>query len=266
MKTLDRVYANAGVEKEYQKKLDKLVDAMSKSVMYWVLADYSGRTTRQMALAIRKRIKQWDKIFGKDAEKISEWFVRSMKKHTETGMRTSFANAGLKLKKGVPQNIQLGVELENKSLIKSIPEKYFSGVEVVALMALLYNWNKSDLTKELEKRYNITKRRVKTIASDQTHKTNELMKRSICTANGVKYGVWQYTYLSKKPRENHIEMDGTIFDIEKGCPEVGTGEYIFPSERINCSCNFVPVIEEIGDDLRKEVEKRSYYKKIARGL
>lgn len=247
MKTLDRVYANAGVEKEYQKKLDKLVDAMSKSVMYWVLADYSGRTTRQMALAIRKRIKQWDKIFGKDAEKISEWFVRSMKKHTETGMRTSFANAGLKLKKGVPQNIQLGVELENKSLIKSIPEKYFSGVEVVALMALLYNWNKADLTKELEKRYNITKRRVKTIASDQTHKTNELMKRSICTANGVTEARWVYTYRSKTERKDHVEMNGALFDLSKGCYNYYANEYQFPAQLCNCKCDFVPVIKEIGD-------------------
>ena len=64
MKTLKPVLANKGVEKDYKKKLDKLVDSMSASVMYWVLADYKNRTPVQMATAIQKRIKQWKKVFG----------------------------------------------------------------------------------------------------------------------------------------------------------------------------------------------------------
>lgn len=265
MKELKRVYPNKGVEAEYRKKLGKLVDLMSKSVMYWLLADWGGRTAREMSIILRKRIKQWDKVFGKEADKIALWFVKSVKRHTEFGMKTAFREAGLKLKSDVPKNTELGVEIENRSLIRSIPEKYFTGIETVAMMALLYGWSKETLADEIQKRYRITIRRTKIIASDQTHKTTELFKRAVCEESGIYFGKWKYTYLSEKPRESHVEMDGTIFDLRKGCYDKEIGEYIFPSQLVNCKCDFNPIIPEFADDLRKIAEQDTYFKNIARG-
>lgn len=249
MKELKRVYPNKGVEAEYRKKLGKLVDLMSKSVMYWLLSDWGGRTAREMSIILRKRIKQWDKVFGKEADKIALWFVKSVKRHTEFGMKTAFREAGLKLKSDVPKNTELGVEIENKSLIRSIPEKYFTGIETVAMMALLYGWSKETLADEIQKRYRITIRRTKVIASDQTHKTTELFKRAICEESGIRYGRWVYTWRSEKPRESHVEMNGALFDLSKGCYNYYDNEYIFPAQKINCKCDFKPVIFEMGDDI-----------------
>ena len=234
MKELRRVYPNKGVEAEYRKKLGKLVNNMSKSVMYWLLADWGGRTAREMAIILRKRIKQWDKVFGKEAEKIALWFVKSVKKHTEFGMKSAFREAGYKLKADVPKNTELGVEIENKALIKSIPEKYFTGIETIAMMALLYGWSRETLADEIQKRYRITIRRTKLIAADQTHKTTELFKRAICIESNIWLGKWVYTWRSEKPRESHVEMDGTIFDLRKGCYNREDNEYIFPAQKINC--------------------------------
>lgn len=256
MKELRRVYPNKGVEAEYRKRLGKLVDLMSKSVIYWLLADWGGRTAREMAIVLRKRIKQWDKVFGKEAEKISLWFVNSVKRHTEFGMKTAFREVGLKLKNDVPKNVENGVRIENTSLIKSIPEKYFTGIETLAMMALLYGWNKEILADEIKKRYRITIRRTKLIASDQTHKTTELFKRAICQEAGIKYGVWTYTYRSEKPRESHIEMNGAVFDLSKGCYDYYDNEYIFPAQKINCKCDFKPVIFEMGDDINSLIRNK----------
>ena len=265
MKELKRVYPNKGVEAEYRKKLGKLVDLMSKSVMYWLLADWGGRTAREMSIILRKKIKQWDKVFGKEADKIALWFVKSVKRHTEFGMKSAFREAGLKLRSDVPKNTELGVEIENKSLIRSIPEKYFTGIETVSMMALLYGWSKETLADEIQKRYRITIRRTKIIANDQTHKTTELFKRAICQEAGIRFGKWQYTYLSQTPREEHIRMDGRVFDLTVGCYDDKVGEYIFPSQLVNCKCNFVPIIPELGDDMRKIVEKQIYFRNVARG-
>ena len=62
-----------------------------------------------------------------------------------------------------------------------------------------------------------------------------------------------------------MEADGRLFDISKGC--LIDGEYIFPGELINCACSFAPVIEEPGDEeeIKKEIEKNRYYRKIATG-
>ena len=83
---------------------------------------------------------------------------------------------------------------------------------------------------------------------------------------GVKYARWVYTYRSETPRESHVEADGRLFDISKGC--LIDGEYILPGEKINCKCSFRPVIEESGDeeDIKRELEKNRYYKIIARGV
>lgn len=259
MKELKRVPANKGIEKEYKRKIDKLVKAMSASVIYWVLADFGGRTAWQMANAIRKRIKQWDRIFGEQSEKLALWFVKSVKKQTETGMSLAFKNVGYKMKHDTPEEVIKAITYENIELIKSIPEKYFIGIKEIALLSLMYGWSKEKLKSEIEKRDGIVLRRVKNIASDQTHKTTELVKRGLCASNGLKLGKWKYTWRSEHPRENHIQMDGLIFDIETGALTPDGSELIFPAQKINCKCDFVPLIEEYGDDLRKEVEKRAYY-------
>ena len=256
MKELRRVYPNKGVEAEYRSRLKKLVDGMSKSVLYWLLADWGGRTAREMSVVLRKRISQWDKVFGKEAEKIALWFVKSVKRHTEFGMKSAFRSARLKRKTDVPKNVEKGVQIENTALIKSIPEKYFTGIETVAMMALLYGWSKDTLADEINKRYRITIRRTKLIASDQTHKTTELFKRAICQEAGIRYGRWVYTWRSEKPRESHIEMNGALFDLSKGCYDYYDNEYIFPAQKINCKCDFKPVIFEFGDDINELIRNK----------
>jgi len=165
----------------------------------------------------------------------------------------------------IPNNVVNAVELENEDLIKSIPEKYFLGISTVAMMAIMYDWSADMLQKEIEKRHGITWRRIRTIARDQTHKTTELYKKAICDNLGIKYAKWVYTYRSETSRESHVAADGRLFDISKGC--LIDGEYIFPGELINCACSFAPVIEEPGDEeeIKREIEKNRYYKKIARG-
>lgn len=249
MKELKRVPPNKGIEKEYKRKLDKLVKAMSASVMYWVLADFGNRSAWEMANAIRKRVKQWDKIFGDKAEQIALWFVKSVRKQTETGMDLAFKDAGYKMKRQTPEEVIKAVAYENIELIKSVPEKYFIGIKEVALLSLMYGWSKDKLSQELEKRNGIVLRRVKNIASDQTHKTTELIKRGISLNNGIRYAKWVYTWRSETPRENHIMMDGLVYDMEKGALTPEGDEIIFPGQKINCKCDFRPVIPEYGDNL-----------------
>lgn len=264
MKELRKVPPNKGVEIEYRKKLKKLLQAMSASVMYWILADYDGKTAVEMAMAIRKRVKQWDKIFGDEAEKIALWFVNKVRKHTEVGMAGAFRAVGYKMRKATPERVIKAVEIENTELIKSIPEKYFVGVKEVAMLAIVYGWSKEKLRIELQKRFDIADRRIKNIVSDQSYKTASVIKMELAKNNGIYTARWKYTYLSQEPRENHIQMDGKLFDVRVGCIEEGTGELVFPSQRINCKCSFNPVILEYGDDVSKEIEKNSYYANITR--
>lgn len=263
MKILGQIKKNKGIEVEYRKRLDKLIDAMDKSVMYWILADFGNRTAKEMALAIRKRVKQWDKVFGDKAGDIALWFAKTAKKHTETGFRMALGELGIDRSPKVDSDTFNAVKIENEDLIKSIPEKYFTGIETVAMLSLLYNWDKNRLKEELEKRHGIVERRAKTIASDQTHKSNIVFKRAICEALGISKAKWIYTYRSETPRESHVAADGKVFDLDTGC--LIDGEYIYPGEKINCKCDFRAIIPEVGEDVSREIEKNRYYRRVARG-
>lgn len=266
MKKVRQVYANRGVEAEYRKRLDKLINAMSKSVMYWLMVDFNNKSAVEMAKAIQKRIKQWKKIFGDKSEPMALWFVQSIKKYTESGMRMAFRDVGITYPMRIPNNVINAVKIENDDLIKSIPEKYFDGIQTVCMLSLLYGWDKDRFKDELVKRQEITERRAKTIARDQSHKVNQIFKISMCKSIGVNKAMWRYTYVSQKPRETHIQMDGTLFDLDVGCYDPAVGRYIFPSELINCSCDFVPVIEDYKGEFDKIIQKNAYYQKIASGV
>lgn len=258
---LKQVPPNKGTENEYARKLKKLAVAMVASVMYWTLADYGKRTAYEMATALRKRVRKWDKLFGKDAERIAEWFVKSVRKQTEVGMAKSFKAVGRKMRPA-PEFVMDAIRLENVDLIRSIPRKFFEGILEVAVMSIIYSWTKEKLKEELQKRADIMNRRIINIVSDQNHKTTALIKKEICKRNGVKYAKWKYTWRSETPREHHIEANGAIFEIEKGC--LIEGEYILPTEKINCKCDFTPVLPEYDDDMREEIEKNVYYRRMAR--
>lgn len=263
MKILRQVKKNKGVEVEYRKRLEKLIDAMDKSVMYWILADYGNRTAREMSIAIQKRVKQWNDVFGDKAGDMALWFANSVRKHTEIGFKMALGEQGIDKSPKVSQDTFNAVKIENEDLIRSIPEKYFTGIETVAMMSLLYNWDKEELKENIEKRHEVTLRRAKTISSDQANKANNIFMIDMCERMNIMKAIWTYTYRSEKPRESHIAANGTIFDIDKGC--LIDGEYILPGELYGCKCSFTPIIPEVGDDVRKEIEKNVYYKWIARG-
>jgi uncharacterized protein with gpF-like domain len=247
MKVIRQVYANKGVEADYRKRLKNLVNKMNKIVLMWILANAGTKTANQITKELIKFVKKYRKIFGSEGDKIVRKFVKDMEKHATIGMKNAFAEAGLNVRPNISDRVKSAVYFENKGLVSSIPEKYFDGIQTILMMAILYGWTKGDLTKAIKKRYIITERRVRVITSDQTHKTNEIFKRSICEELGVKKARWVYTWRSEKPRENHVEMDGAVYDMDKGCYDYYSDDYIQPAQLYNCKCSFRPIIEEIGD-------------------
>ena len=136
MKRIRQVLANKGVEAEYRKKMENLIDAMNKSVLYWLLIDVSSKTPAQVAKQLQKRIKQWKKVFGSHSDKVAMWFVNSMKKHTEYGMKRAFLESGYNVVPKVKKDVEQAVRIENSGLLNSIPDKYFDGIEVVQVKNL----------------------------------------------------------------------------------------------------------------------------------
>jgi len=98
------------------------------------------------------------------------------------------------------------------------------------------------LTKAIEKRTGITKRRAARIALDQNNKATAVMVRTRALELGVTKARWLHSAGGKTPRPEHVKFSGQTFDLAKG-HDFNNGEgVVWPGTAINCRCVSVPIV------------------------
>ena len=108
---------------------------------------------------------------------------------------------------------------ENVSLIRSIPEKYFTEVEGMVYRAVARGGDRKALADEIEanfgKRHGITR---------------------------ITEGEWVHSGGGHKPRQSHVKAgkERKRFKLSEGC--LIDGEYIMPGQLPNCGCTWKPVL------------------------
>ncbi len=265
-KKLRAIRPNKGIEMDYRKKLAALIARMQKEAQREILRAYQGEEAQIAADAVPANVlyrlvrglrDKYQKLFNKKARSLSLWFVNSVDRYTEVALKGALrhyqsekfqqelSDLGLlhdfKRTPALTNTVQSFVH-ENVNLIKSIPEKYFTEVEGMVMRGIRdgkpFNW----VNNEMAKRYGITTRRAVMIARDQNHKATEQLNRTRQLGLGVKRGMWQHATGVKEPRHSHEQANGKIFDLDKGLKI--DGDYIFPGEKINCHCFFIPLLED----------------------
>lgn len=135
---------------------------------------------------------------------------------------------------------------ENVSLIRSIPEKYFTEVEGMVYRAVARGGDRKLLADEIErnfgKRHGITRRRAEFIARDQTRKATSALSAARQQAAGIVEGEWVHSGGGNKPRHSHVKAgrERKRFKLSEGC--LIDGEYIMPGQLPNCGCVWRPVL------------------------
>ena len=143
MKIIRAVKPNAGIQLAYQRDMEKLIDDVNRSVVYWVRKEYRKREPQiamdsaasAMGKILARLFKYWlDKWTGR-ANSIAERFIRSNKKKTQSSYVEAFKAAGFTVKPNPGRILNDTVEAliaENVALITSIPERYFSEITELA--------------------------------------------------------------------------------------------------------------------------------------
>src|SRR5690606_26092523 len=133
---------------------------------------------------------------------------------------------------------------ENVSLIKSIPEKYFTDVTGSVMRSITTGQGIKDLITQIEKYDGITERRAKNIALDQTRKAYNMINKQRMMTAGFKKFKWLHSGGGQHPRKDHIAMNGNVYSFDD-LPVIDkkTGERGIPSQLINCGCVMQPVYE-----------------------
>jgi uncharacterized protein with gpF-like domain len=253
-KRLRPIHPSAGLQIAYQRRLDRLIREMNRSLFYWLRAAYRNNTpeiaqdaspARAILAAFRRVARRVQSTFNEAAAKLAGWFTASSKRHTDAAMKQSLKQAGytveFKLTPAMNDVLQATIA-QNVSLIKSIASQHLTDVEGLVMRAVQSGYDLKTLSDELEKRFQLPRHRAELIARDQTSKANSALVRLRQIESGIKKAQWLHSGAGHHPRPGHVKAsrDKLIYDVAKGA--FIDNEYIFPGQLINCRCVSIPVI------------------------
>lgn len=250
---------SASVEAHYAHMLDLLILRMAAETRRTLEALFSSTAAQEYfaqdaSIASQARIlasalrKKFDKLFADAAPPIAETLVERSNKTASAALHTSIQRmtAGVTLPTTALQGplgeiLQASIQ-ENVALIKSIPQKYLSGVEGAVMRSITTGKGLADLVPYLADAKGITLRRARFIAGDQTKKCFE----NISSARMKTLGLLRFEWLhvaSNHPRKTHLAMAGNIYNLSEGAYDSDVERNILPGELPGCRCKKVPIIE-----------------------
>jgi SPP1 gp7 family putative phage head morphogenesis protein len=129
----------------------------------------------------------------------------------------------------------------NSNLITSLPDQMLSRVETTVLSSVQSGETVGNITKELMKQVEITKKRAAVIARDQVLSFHADLNRLRQEEVGVEEYIWR-TSGDGSVRPEHAELDGQKFKWSDPPPSGPNGEPMHPGEPIQCRCASEPVL------------------------
>ena len=251
---------SAGLQERYKERLvkvvEKMADQVEKELRRLFKKDHAieffaqdASISSQARILTNALISKFNKIFAELSKPLAEQMISEADKASSLALHSSLKDlsGGLSLK-----TTSLSPELvdilsasvtENVSLIKTISSKYLSGVQGAVMRSITTGGGMEDLIPYLQRSKEITKRRAKMIAYDQTRKAFNSLNKGRMDTLGIKEYEWLHSGGSNHPRKDHIRMSGNIYSLDD--PPVidqRTGERGIPGQAPNCRCRMLPVI------------------------
>jgi len=249
-KVLPPVHPNKGIEAELRKTLDKLIAEMHKSVLYWLQAAYrknppelaqDASPAKTLQAAMKKLSKRWEDRFKDAAPKLASYYATKISKRVDGRLEKILGDAGFSIKFTMSKEMNDAMQAtvgEQVGLIKSIAEHHLNEVEGLVMRSVTAGRDLKYLTDQLQKRYDITRRRAKFIARDQVEKATATITRVRQQSAGIKEAIWRHSGGGRHPREEHVRWgrEKKTYDIAKGMWSEVDKERVWPGGPINCRC------------------------------
>ena len=260
---LKPVRYNAGNMIWYRREMNKMIRAMNKEVrgrMVEILSRHEVAINNDMANDALNPVQvikdafgmlsaKWVKRFAREAFKLATQMADRTIRSADRGLQATANQEGFAIRMQWTEAMTQGKDAiiaENVSLIRSIPEKYFTEVEGMVYRSVARGGDRKQLVDELmssfSKREGITLRRAKNIANDQVRKATSSLSAIRQQAAGITHGIWVHSHGGSDPRKLHVKADGKVFKLSEGLP-VGdnNGNMVKPGEEINCRCSWRPI-------------------------
>lgn len=257
-KALRPVHPNLGIEAAYRKRLDSLIEAMHRSVVYWLRASYRANEPRILALdetpadalrrSMRKLSSRWLKKFDDAAEALADYFTLSVEKRSSAALKKILRDGGMSVEfkmTPVMRDVVDATVHANVSLIRSLPAKYFLEIEGIVMRSVQTGRDLGQLADDLQQRLGVTKRRAALIARDQNNKATAAFNRVRLQEVGITECIWVHSGAGREPRPTHQKAgrERTRFSVSKGWYDPAVKQFIQPGELISCRCTCRPVVK-----------------------
>lgn len=273
--SLPPVQPNAGIRAEYARRLAMLVGEMHNSVLYWLSAAYKAHEPEMAqdavpAVELRKKIrtlaKRWQKRFDLLGPEVAKLFADGNRARADRVFASQLRKNGLAVKfrmTDTMRDVMHATVGENVALIKSIPQQYFTQLEVAVMQSASAGRDLQSLTQAIGDKVDLsrirmgrkpgesdkslaarTQRRTELIARDQNNKMTAAFNRVRQVELGIKEAIWMHSSAGKEPRPEHVKWgrEQTKYDVDKGMWSDVAGKYVWPGTEINCRCTSRSII------------------------
>lgn len=243
----------------YRKRLDREIAAMHASLIYWLRAQWREKppamatdaSAAAMLIAEMKKLSQrWEKRFDNMAGALAKRFAGSSLSHADGRLRRILRDAGwtVKFKMTPAANDIMRATIDQQvGLIKSIASEHLTEVQGLVMRSVQEGRDLGTLTQQLEKRYEITRRRAELIARDQNNKATAAITRARQQELGLTQAIWKHSGAGKEPRPSHVafaggQLGGPVYDVREGWLDPEVKERVWPGTLINCRCTSRTII------------------------
>lgn len=250
--------AALSLEIAYRRILERWIEQMHESVVYWLKASYKANEpeiaaiaqdavpAKELQTAVKKLARRWGRNFDRAAPRLADWFTTKASMRSDAKLKKILRDGGFSVKfkmTKAQRDIIHATVNQNVALIKSIPKQYFTEVEGLVMRSVQTGRDLDGLVKDLLKRYNITHKRAKLIALDQNNKVTSALNRSRQMELGLTHAIWMHSHAGKTPRPTHVKMHGKKYSLAKGMWDSHEKKWVHPGELIRCRCTQRPVVE-----------------------
>jgi len=196
--------------------------------------------------------------FRRLADRLASNFVRTTLGAIDREQKRSFGIDVLQDSPEIRATMQAAA-IQNANLIKSIPQRYLENVSNAVLTNMRTGLLPREVAKQIEEEYDVTRRRARFIARDQTAKVNgELTKQRQIDA-GYEFFSWMDSD-DERVRASHRKIAEADVGYGKGVyrwddlPTNERGEKIQPGSDYQCRCGSRPVRNSV---VRRNQERKA---------
>jgi uncharacterized protein with gpF-like domain len=185
------------------------------------------------------------------APRLAGWFTKSSARRSDRAMARALDQAGFTVRMTDTarfQDVLDAATMENVGLIRSIAQDYLGDVHGMVMRSVQRGRDLGPLTKEIEARFGLTRKRAALIARDQNNKATAVITQVRQIEAGITEAIWVHSTGGKVPRPSHVKAgrEKLRYDVRKGA--LIDGEWIFPGQMINCRCVSRAVIPGLEDE------------------